>query len=161
MVYGDYVAYQNNGTEVWLYDIKTKKDFQLVQGSIKMEPAIGERGVVWTDFRRGPKDPDIYMYDFKILSDAQITSGPYNHTNPSISEDNIVWTDNRNGHYNVYLYNTTTLKERNITNDKIDHSSPDVSGNNVIYTDKRERQSGHFPLRSDYRKGEADIERQV
>ena len=101
-----------------------------------MEPAISDRGVVWTDYREGPKDPDIQMYDFKMLADVSITNGSFNHTNPSIAGDNIVWTDNRNGHYNVYLYNSTTNKERNITSDGFDHSSPDISGNNVIWTDK-------------------------
>jgi len=135
-VYGNYIAYLNNHTDINLYNILTGADLSLAPGSIKMEPAISDRGVVWTDYKRGPKDPDIQMYDFKILADIPITSGPFNHTNPSISGDNIVWTDNRNGHFNVYLFNTTTQKEQNITNTDFDHSSPDVSGDHVIWTDK-------------------------
>ncbi|MDD1758828.1 MAG: hypothetical protein LUQ22_08875, partial [Methanotrichaceae archaeon] len=98
-VYKNFISYLNNGTEVWLYDTKSEKDFQLVPGSIKMEPSISDRGVVWADYRAGPKDPDIYMFDFSILADIPITSGAFNHTNPSISGDNIVWTDDRNGHF--------------------------------------------------------------
>jgi len=109
-VYGEYIAYLNNGTEIYLHDIKAGADFAPAPGSIKMEPAISSRGVVWTDYREGSRDPDIYMYDFKILADVSITSGPFNHTNPAISEDKIVWTDNRNGHFNVYLFNVTTQK---------------------------------------------------
>ena len=88
-------------TDIILYDIKTGKEIDLVPGTIKMEPDISERGVVWTDYRRGANDPDIQMFDFKILADIPISNGPYNQTNPSISGDNIVWTDNRKGNYNV------------------------------------------------------------
>ena len=93
-VYGAYIAYLNNGTDINLYDIKTGADFTPAPGSIKMEPAISDRGVVWADYRGGARDPDIQMYDFKMLADVSITSGSFNHTNPSISGDNIVWTDN-------------------------------------------------------------------
>ena len=142
-IYGKFIAYLNNGTDINLYDIETGKESMVVPGTIKMEPAISDRGVVWTDYRRGTNDPDIQMFDFKILADMSISSGPFNQTNPSISKDNIVWTDNRNGNYNVYLFNTTTKKEKAITDDKIDHSSPDVSGNYVIFTDKR---NGHLDV---------------
>ena len=138
-IYGDYIAYLNNHTDINLYEIKTSgADFSLAPGTIKMEPAISDRGVVWTDYRRGTRDPDIQMYDFKILADVAITNGPFNHTNPSISGDDIVWTDNRNGYFNVYLLNTATNKEQSITNSDFDHSSPDISGKNVIWTERNQ-----------------------
>lgn len=66
--------------------------------------------MVCPDFRKGTRDPDIYMFDLKVLADIPIGNGPYNQTNPSFSESSIVWTDNRNGNYNVYLYNITRTK---------------------------------------------------
>lgn len=134
-VYGRYIAYLNNHTDINLYDIETSADIALAPGSIKMEPAISERGVVWTDYRKGTNDPDIQMFDFEILADISITSGPFNHTNPSISEGNVVWTDNRDGNFNVYLFNITTGKETQITEGSFDHSSPDISNKNLIWTD--------------------------
>jgi beta propeller repeat protein len=135
-VYKNYISYLNNGTEIWLFDTKSEKDFQLVPGSIKMEPSIGDRGVIWTDYRAGSNDSDIYMFDFKILADIPIISGFFNQTNPSISRDNIVWTDDRSGYFNVYIFNLTANREMNITNDNVNHSSPDISEDKVIWVDK-------------------------
>jgi beta propeller repeat protein len=137
VVSGRYVAYHNNGSEVYLYDIDTGLDALLIPGSAKMEPAIGERGVVWSDYRAGVGDPDIYMYDFSILADIPVTSGAYNHTNPSVFGERVVWTDDRTGHYQIYMMNLSTMTERNITQDSIDHSSAGISSDYIIYSDNR------------------------
>jgi len=135
-VYGNYIAYLNNHTDINLYNILTGADLSLAPGSIKMEPAISDRGVVWTDYKRGPKDPDIQMYDFKILADIPITSGPFNHTNPSISGDNIVWTDNRNGQLQRLSIQHHYSERAEHNQHRFRPQQPGCQRRHVIWTDK-------------------------
>lgn len=69
------------------------------------------------------------------FSYTQITTNPYDQTDPAISGDNIVYTDNRNGNKDIYLYNLNTKTEIDLTPGTPNNQYlEDVSGSNVVYT---------------------------
>jgi hypothetical protein len=49
-IYGKNIAYLNNGTDINLYDIEPGEESMIVPGTIKMEPAISDRGVFYNRY---------------------------------------------------------------------------------------------------------------
>jgi hypothetical protein len=68
----------NNHTDINLYEIKSG---EISPGTIKMEPAISDRGIVGR-ITEGHNDPDIQMQTSR--SWQLNNQRPFNHTNPSL-----------------------------------------------------------------------------
>lgn len=106
-----------------------------------MEPALGDRGVVWTDYRA--PDSDVYIYDFSLQADDQITSALTTAQTPGST--GIGWSGPTTGpgKFNVYMIDLSTSQEAQITDAEDEKSSPSISGDLILYTDNR---SGNLDL---------------
>jgi len=116
-----------------VYDLSTKEETNLVQGSIVYGYAIDGNRIVMADNDNGICD--IYMYDLSTKKETQITTSGKAYS-PDVYGSKIVWEDNRNGNWDIYMYDLSTKKETQITN----HGTafdPAIYGNNIVWQDNR------------------------
>ena len=107
-IYGNTIVWQderNGNSDIYIYDLSTKKETHTTNLSNQTYPAIYGNKVVWADDRNGGSD--IYMYDISTKKETRITSkgkafSPDIYGNkkrkafsPDIYGNQIVWQDNR------------------------------------------------------------------
>ncbi len=96
----------------------------------------GDR-IVWTDWRNGDENQDIYMYDISTSKETRLTTNGENQVSPDIYGDRVVWTDFRNGNEDIYMYDFSTSKETQITTYKADQGDPAIYGDRIVWVDDR------------------------
>jgi beta propeller repeat protein len=152
-IYGNTIVWQderNGNSDIYIYDLSTKKQTNTINLSNQTHPAIYGNKVVWEDDRNGVSD--IYMYDISTKKETLITSkgkafSPDIYGNkkrkafsPDIYGNKIVWQDNRgvspnadgDYYYDLYVYDLSTKKETQITH-RGDVSHPTIYGNRIVW----------------------------
>ena len=104
--------------------------------SNQISPIVDGDRIVYIDDRNDRQD--IYLYDFKLNKEKQLSDDTLYKDVVSISGDKVVWDaydDDGVGH--VYFYNLSTDEHGRITTAS-DHEeySPNISGQKVVWTDK-------------------------
>jgi len=135
-IYGDRIVWvdgRNSGSDIYMYDLSTKKETRITKSGSAENPAIYEDRIVYQDNRNGNWG-DIYMYDLSTKKETRITTSGYSY-NPDIYNNKIVWD---NG--GIFLYDLSTKKVTLIAKDWSDNDSFAPSGsyynNPVIYGNK-------------------------
>ncbi|MGD8967944.1 MAG: hypothetical protein PVI07_10595, partial [Anaerolineae bacterium] len=90
----------------------------------QMTPAVYGDRIVWADKRND--NWDIYMYDYGLGIEIQITSDTNDQTQPAIYDDKIVYISNQSGNDDVYMFNVTSWTETPICTDAAYQLSPDI-----------------------------------
>ncbi|AKB36473.1 cell surface protein [Methanosarcina siciliae C2J] len=153
-VYGDRIVWateRNYKTDVYMYDLGTRKETQITTSGSASSPAIYDNKIVWVDDGRNEtivdknnnsiSRPDIYMYDLSTRKETRIsTSG--RASIPTIYGDRIVWMDSRNsdrfrGIGDVYIYDLSTKKESRISYSGQSSPSLDIYGDRIVWQDYR------------------------
>jgi beta propeller repeat protein len=162
-IYENIIAYNNN-SNVYTYDISTKKVTQITTSGTAREPVIYGNSIVYQDnsniciYNLNTKqisligsgsyqniygnvvvwanNGNIYMRDIATQKTTQITTNGISE-NPAIYGDKIVWnTKTYSG--NVYMYSISTGKTSQITKSNC-ACYPAINGNKVVYIDHRNR----------------------
>ena len=128
-----WVDYRNepdpNGTnsDIYAYDIagsccpgsNSGQEFPITTApGTQTDPAISGNIVVWSDYRKGPDDSDIYGYNLTTKKEFLITDAPGSQVRPAIWGNLVVWTDFRNEpdkvngtNSDIYGYDLNTKQE--------------------------------------------------
>jgi beta propeller repeat protein len=137
---GNYIENWN----LYMYDLSTKKEIQIITSGPAICPDIFGNRIVWQDSRRGG---NIYMYDLSTQKETQITTSGFAYS-PAIYSNKIVWEDDRNGNYDnhdIYMYDLSTEKETQITASGYAWE-PDIYGDRIVYQDNRNDASGNTDI---------------
>jgi uncharacterized repeat protein (TIGR01451 family) len=105
-----------------------------------MEPAVYGDAIVWSDRRNG--NWDIYLYDYALGLETQLTSETHDQTQPAIYEDKVVYISEQNGNDDVYLFDLATWTVDPICTNAARQLSPDIYDDIVVWMDYR---NGDYP----------------
>lgn len=107
--------------------------------SIQAEPRINGNIIVWTDYRNGGSNRDVYMYNLANGTETQITTNPYDQFFPDVYGNRIVYTgrSTSNSPPHIYLYDLSTNSETLLTNNSYMQTLPSIYGDKVVYSDNR------------------------
>ena len=124
-------------SDIYMYDLSTKKETRISTSGRALNPAIYGDRIVWPDSRNldfltGPGD--IYMYNLSTEEESRISYSERSSSPPAIYGDRIVWCDRHN---NIYMYDLSTQKETQITTSG-SAMSPDIYGDIIVDVDFRE-----------------------
>ncbi len=154
-IYGDRLVVYDGDLNI--IDLKTKSLVKKIEvpGKKVLGFDIYEDKLVWSDLRNEKnsdklnKNPeicnsDIFLYNLKDDTTAQITTDGTAQTNPTIWGNYIAWQDNRNDEleddfpqWNIYLYNIGEKSERRITTAEGVHTNCHIYNNKLIWEDGR------------------------
>ena len=126
------------GSNIVLYNIRTKVTTQLTNTSSRDESglsAVGDKWVTWT-VSGPPAGDSIYAYNLATRQTRLVDSQPgaqYSRTSGNV----VVWHDQRRGsdYVDVYMMNLVTNSEQLVSNGVDSAAYPDISGSNIVYTD--------------------------
>jgi len=174
----DRIVWVDIFNDLYLYELSTGKETQIVTTSFYYKPAVSGDIILWTDYRNG--NSDIYLYDLSVDSDSdgipnyldedrpdpdpaevQVTMDTSDQLDPAISGEIIVWEDYRNGNYDIYMYDLSVDSDGdgipNYLDDDRPHPDP---AERQITTDSNQFNpavSGDRMVWDDYRNGNADV----
>ncbi|MCD4704480.1 right-handed parallel beta-helix repeat-containing protein, partial [bacterium] len=133
--YGNKIAWiewENNNSDVYLYDISTDSLLQITQDNYyQNNPAIYENKVVWSE--QGEYSTDIYVYDIDTATISPITQDNYYQNYPDIYENKVVWSDSRDGYRNIYLYDLELGVEEQINSSQAYSERPKIYENKIVW----------------------------
>ena len=122
--------HNNDGIDVYMYDLLTGKKSQITTSGQAYTPAIYGNKIVWQDLRDGR---NIYMYDLSTKKETQIPTENFVEA-PKIYGNKIVWDGS-----GICVYDISTSKENQITNKRAFY--PSIYGNIVVWWDNRNENS--------------------
>lgn len=108
------------------------------------QPVIEGNKIVFTGYKQGAYDTDIYLYDLETDILQNITDDNVYQLNPDISGNKIIFEDWINGteepvHPAISVYDLTTNTKRKITTDDAQPRRPSISGERIVWVDYRNR----------------------
>lgn len=93
----------------------------------------GDR-IVFTDWRHGGSNTEIYLFNLSTGTEQRITTNNAQQRNPQISGGKIVWIDQRNDvNWDIYMYDASTGLETAIASGVATQLFPDISGDKVTW----------------------------
>jgi beta propeller repeat protein len=102
------------------------------------EPAIYGDIVVWTDYRNGELNSDIYGMNIKTGQEFPICTAASYQVSPAIYGDIVVWQDYRSGNADIYGKNINTGgDEFPICTEDGAQYFPAIYGDVVVWQDQR------------------------
>jgi beta propeller repeat protein len=142
-IYGNRIVYfvshprKGPGSDIYMYDLPTKKETRITASRSADYPAIYGNRIVYADDRKG--NYDIYMYDLSTKKETQITSSPDNQVSPAIYGNRILWKDvggedDGREYHGIYMCDLSTNQKFKITS-RGSESDPAIYDNRVVYTD--------------------------
>jgi len=117
-------------TETRLTTVPADREFPEIYGDI----------IIWGDWRNGPSNPDIYMYNLSTGIESQVTTDPGDQRDAAIYGDIMVCEDWRNSEYynpDIYMYDLSTGIETQVTRDPSPQSWPKIYGDIIVWVDER------------------------
>ena len=96
-------------------------------------PTIYDNKIVWSDWRNGQDNCDIYMYDLSTSKETRITISGSAYS-PDIYSNRIVWTDWHNGQSNpsICMYDLSTFQETQISHSG-ESIQPRIYDNRIVW----------------------------
>lgn len=144
-IYGNTLVWQdtrNGGSDIYTYDIPTKKEKRITKSGSAVDPAIYGKVIVWSD-GRNENGGDIYMYDLSAKKETRITTSGYSFA-PDIYDSKLVYQ--RSNWYQdsgIFLYDLSTKKVTQIDADSltsdedsyttITNTNPVIYGNRIAW----------------------------
>jgi beta propeller repeat protein len=136
VISGDYVVWQdfrNGNWDIYMYDLKAKKEVQVTSGTATQGYPSVSRGKIAYHQGQGGFDWDVFVYDIKSATTFQVTHDPSEQDYPSISGDYVVWPDKRSGDWDIYMYDLKAKKETLIATGPETQGRPVIDGTRVVY----------------------------
>ena len=137
-----YVAWEELGSGIWLYDIATKTKKAVSPSSMDQSwPSIAGDLIAWEDYRWGAAwESAIYLKDLNTNEERQLTTQSYEQVSPALSGSIIAWEDKRDGQWSIYMYDLSALpdgEEMSVPTTGGEQLYPTVSGNTIVWQKNR------------------------
>jgi PGF-pre-PGF domain-containing protein len=137
-----YVAWEETGSGIWLYDIATGAKKQVSPSSMDQSwPSIAGDLIAWEDYRWGAAwQSAIYLKDLNTNEERQLTTLSNEQVSPALSGSIIAWEDKRDGEWSIYMYDLAGLpggEEMSVPTTGGEQIYPAVSGNTIVWQKNR------------------------
>ncbi|MDK2890182.1 MAG: hypothetical protein PWR21_814 [Methanoculleus sp.] len=136
----EYVAWEEKGDGIWLYEIATGSRQAVSQSDADQSwPSICGDLIAWEDYRWGAAwESAIYLRNIETGYESQLTELSYEQVSPALSESLIAWEDKRDGQWSIYMYDLDDdMEEMSVPTTGGEQLYPAVSGNTIVWQKNR------------------------
>jgi PGF-pre-PGF domain-containing protein len=136
----EYVAWEESGEGVWLYNIATGEKWAGPLSPSSMDqswPSIAGDLIAWEDYRWGTAwQSAIYLRDLNTGDERQLTTKSLEQVSPTLTGEIIAWEDKRDGLVSIYMYDLDDLddgEEMSVPTPGGEQLYPAASGNMIVW----------------------------
>ncbi|MCK9306262.1 MAG: Ig-like domain-containing protein, partial [Methanoculleus sp.] len=136
----EYVAWEESGEGIWLYNIATGEKWAGPLSPSSMDqswPSIAGDLIAWEDYRWGTAwQSAIYLRDLNTGDERQLTTKSLDQVSPTLTGEIIAWEDKRDGPVSIYMYDLDDLddgEEMSVPTPGGEQLYPAASGSMIVW----------------------------